>query len=1467
MVKQFNSYRLRAMRTTPQVGQCALALGRPVLPWALMSIALMFLAGLEATVVLADAPPTDGEAAAESAEAHIPDPLLRQALEEALGKEPGGTITQAEIAAMEDGLTATGGVADLTGLEHATGITVLRLNYNAISDLSPLANLTNLTWLELRSNAITDLSPLAELTNLTFLSLVFNSVGDLLPLAELTGLEGLYLSYNAISDISTLGQLNNLTGLSLGANPLTDISTLSNLTNMEILYLYGNSISDLAPLSGLTRLWALYLDNNSISDLSPLSQLTDLLGLDLGGNSISDLSPLGSLTNLQSVSLRSNLVSDLGPMSQFQLPYLTELDLNANQISDLSPLIDASLILNDLHLADNSIADVSPLLENADVTSWVYLQGNPLSQASLDDHIPALQEAGVSVHLEADDHGDDAATATPIAFGGSAQGAINPYNDIDYFRLNVNETVASVIFATGNGDVELALFDSTGKQLAPSGFSYSDGSRNIRRRLVRGTYFIQVRGYPGFMGGGYVINATDAEDVEDAEVTIPDANLRAALEEALGKAPGESIPSTEMAMLTQLMAEDSGIRDLTGLEHATNLKRLKLGKNRITDLSPLAGLNSLAWELDLHSNAISDISPLAGLTHLAVLNLKSNEITDLSPLAGLTDEMEALHLDDNAISDLSPLTGFTGLDHLGLTDNRISDLSPLAAMVYMEGLGLDGNQITDISPLAGLTDLEYLGLNDNKVADLSALADLTRLQSLYLNDNLISDLQPLARMTWVERLYLRSNAIVDVSALADLKDLEVLDLGENEISDMSALANLTALEELYLDSNQIEHISSLAGLQGIHELHLHNNRIREVTPLIDLSNSGRLRGGTITLWGNPLMHRSLAQHLPELGARAWVRLEDDHGNSPQEASSLAIGGSQKGVIARHIEANDVDAFRLEVTKAVKLKLFTSGALDTSARLLDDEGNPLDAGYSADGGQQSNFIFDTRLEPGTYTVEVTSEDIGGYILHALDAKPYTALVPLLLSASHPTAQGFVRIINHSAESGTVRLYAQEDNGWLHEPLTLNIGGRQAKHFNAYDLSWGNRAKGIVGLNDLGFGDWMLHFSSDLDIEALAYARTQDGFLTSVHDAVPVIEGANQRVHQVATFNPGSNWRQVSRLQLINPDYDDSDITIAGYDDLGQPGEDRISLNLPGATGRQMTAEQLEAGDLSFRHRLGDGDGKWRLDVSGPRGLRVMSLMESPTGHLTNLSSVPPSPANGIHRIPLFPSASDPTGRQGFLRVINRSDRSGTVTLTANDESLGDYPPIRLSLEANQVKHVNSQDLEHGNSSKGLSGGIGAGVGDWRLTLSSEDLDIQALAYIRMPDGFLTSIHDVVPSVENVHRVAIFNPASNWRQVSLLRIINDGTDHAPVTIEARDDAGRSPGTPVRLGVPGGSTRTLTAEQLESGDGDRDLEGALGDGAGKWRLTVTSSQPISVMSLMQSPKDHLTNLSTAPRPTAPD
>ena len=57
--------------------------------------------------------------------------------------------------------------------------------------------------------------------------------------------------------------------------------------------------------------------------------------------------------------------------------------------------------------------------------------------------------------------------------------------------------------------------------------------------------------------------------------------------------------------------------------------------------------------------------------------------------------------------------------------------------------------------------------------------------------------------------------------------------------------------------------------------------------------------------------------------------------------------------------------------------------------------------------------------------------------------------------------------------------------------------------------------------------------------------------------------------------------------------------------------------------------------------------------------------------------------------------------------------------------------------------NSDDLESGNAAKGLTGATGMGTGGWRLAIESETLDIEALAYIRTTDGFVTGMNAVAP----------------------------------------------------------------------------------------------------------------------------
>ena len=277
------------------------------------------------------------------------------------------------------------------------------------------------------------------------------------------------------------------------------------------------------------------------------------------------------------------------------------------------------------------------------------------------------------------------------------------------------------------------------------------------------------------------------ELIPGESVHIPDPNLRAAIEEALGKAPEDPITAEEMATLEQLYAEYKNISDLTGLEFAKNLTTLYLHDNALSDISPLAALTNLR-KVGISDNPfLSDISPLASLTKLREVSFRDTEVSDLSPLASLRD-LEVIDASAAPITTLAPLAGLKNLQKLDTVHTDITDLSPLAGLTNLTRLRLYDCKATDLSPLKGLTKLRWLGFpHTNNITDFSPLSGLTELRHLDLFHTEISDLSALSGLVNLETLILSENRIVDGSPLASLRNLQRLELHVNNISDFSPL--------------------------------------------------------------------------------------------------------------------------------------------------------------------------------------------------------------------------------------------------------------------------------------------------------------------------------------------------------------------------------------------------------------------------------------------------------------------------------------------------------------------------------------------------------------------------------------------------------------------------------------------------------------------------------------------------------
>ena len=340
--------------------------------------------------------------------------------------------------------------------------------------------------------------------------------------------------------------------------------------------------------------------------------------------------------------------------------------------------------------------------------------------------------------------------------------------------------------------------------------------------------------YPQQVGEPEVI--TQPEVIPGTVVQIPDPNLRTVIAAELGKSPNAPITAEEMKKLRRIEARNKGIRELTGLQFATNLSELHLRDNQISDLSPIAGLIELR-ELWARQNNISDISPVRGLTNLTHLQFSDSQVSDISPLNGLTNLVH-LEFDRTLVSDISPLARLINLRILGFPGANVSDISPLAGMLNLRHLNIDSNSISDLSPLAGLSNLEELIFGDNNISDLSPLARLPKLEYLSFSGNEVSDISPFAGLINLRRIRTWGNPFSDLRPLAGLTNMEILDICGARLqgATLAPLAGLTGLKELYLAGNGISDISPISRLTGLERLSFHANHIADISALAELTN-------------------------------------------------------------------------------------------------------------------------------------------------------------------------------------------------------------------------------------------------------------------------------------------------------------------------------------------------------------------------------------------------------------------------------------------------------------------------------------------------------------------------------------------------------------------------------------------------------------------------------------------------------
>ena len=793
----------------------------------------------------------------------LPDVNLRAAIAAALGKASDDPITTSDMATLTQLEASKSNISDLTGLEHAIKLTWLILDGNSISDISSLSGLTKLGFLILDGNSISDISSLTGLTNLTWLHLGDNSISDISVLVGLTNLELLFLRNNSISDLSALvtnTELGSGDAVNVKGNPLSSVSIDTHIpvlesrgVTVEFDDIIAGVVADLPdanlraaiaaeldkasddPIttSDMAALTLLNASNSNISDLTGLEHAINLISLSLGNNSISDISTIEGLTNLTSLYLNSNLISNISSLAR--LTNLTSLYLGYNSISDISSLAGLTN-LRRLNLDRNSISDISALVTNTGLGNgdMVNVKVNPLSPVSIDTHIPVLQSRGVTVDfddiaagvvIDLPDSNLRAAIATELGkmpddvITTSDMAALTQLNasgsnisdltglehaiNLRGLSLSVNSISDISVLAGLTNLISLYLNNNSISDLSALVTNTGLGSGDTVNVEVNPLSPVSIDTHiPALQSRGVTVDFDDI--VPGVVVDLPDSNLRAAIATELGKMPDDVITTSDMILLTQLNAGGSNISDLTGLEHAINLRSLSLSVNSISDISVLAELTNLT-RLDLRSNSISDISAVSGLTDLRRLNLSGNSISDLSSLSGLTN-LRSLDLSSNSVSDISSLGGLTNLTELSLWGNSISDLSALATNTGLgsgDTVDAKGNPLSSVSIDTHIPVLQSRGVTvdfDDIVAGVVVELLDSNLRTVIEEalDKASGDTITTSDMAVLIELSASNSNISDLTGLEHAINLRSLNLGGNSISDISSLSGLTSLTWLYL---------------------------------------------------------------------------------------------------------------------------------------------------------------------------------------------------------------------------------------------------------------------------------------------------------------------------------------------------------------------------------------------------------------------------------------------------------------------------------------------------------------------------------------------------------------------------------------------------------------------------------------------------------------------------------------------
>ena len=167
----------------------------------------------------------------------------------------------------------------------------------------------------------------------------------------------------------------------------------------------------------------------------------------------------------------------------------------------------------------------------------------------------------------------------------------------------------------------------------------------------------------------------------------------------------------------------------------------------------------------------------------------------------------------------------------------------------------------------------------------------------------------------------------------------------------------------------------------------------------------------------------------------------------------------------------------------------------------------------------------------------------------------------------------------------------------------------------------------------------------------------------------------------------------------------------------------TLTLAPAAAVEFDAEDLESGDTAsgLSGGIGTLSGDVRLEIFTDLSINALTYLRTSDGTLAVLHDevhARPTTSGGYeYRVPVFNAATN-LAQASSLRLINPSTNTAMVSISGRDDSgaAAVDGSISLMLAPGGARTLTAQHIEAGGT--GLTGGLGAGAGKWRLVVSAD-----------------------------------------------------------------------------------------------------------------------------------------------------